>query len=134
MKKTLKYTPAILTIMAVLFASLFILDAFIVTREKQTEIEELHRDSAVELELIATCIAEPLLRHSFAEVEQFIQQWGLKQSHILQIRAVTPEGFLLTEFRRGDAQPKDTLNLQHDIRFEDRHLLTLHIALDLTPL
>ncbi|MFC1513241.1 PAS domain S-box protein [Thermodesulfobacteriota bacterium] len=134
MKKSLKYTPAILTIMAVLFTCLFILDAFIVASEKQSGEAEVYQNSEVELNLIETCLVEPLLRHSFVEVEQFLHQWGAKQERMLQIRATTPEGFLLTEFRRDDIQSQDVLTMHKEIRFEGHHLLSVEITKDLSPL
>ena len=134
MKKSLKHTPAILAFMTVLFLILFVLDVYIVAREKQTMNEEVYQNSRTELNLIEICITEPLLRHSFVEVEQFIKQWGASQERMINIRAVTPNGFLLTEYDRDILHPEDVLKMTKEISFENRKLLTIEITRDLTPL
>ena len=134
MKKSPRYTSAILAFMSILFLFLFVLDVFIVAREKQAMQDEVYQNTAVELNLVEISIAEPLLRQSFAEVEQFINHWGTKQERMIKIQATTPNGFLLTEFSRDNVQSNDVLTMRKKINFKNKHLLTLEITKDLSDM
>ena len=118
--------------MATLLLFLCMLDFVIFDREKTARHAEIEAATGSELELIATFVTEPLLRHDFAVVEQFLLQWGEKQEGVVDLKAITPAGLPLTSYHRN-TPAETTLQLTRVVNFDGQHLLDLEIAKDLTP-
>lgn len=126
----IKYTKAILAFMLTLAIFLVCLDAVIVSRERRTLYAEFNADAENEFTLIETFVTEPLLHEQFTLVEQFIMQWGEKKPDIVQLRAFSPQGLLLAEFKRPNPE-HDTVIFRHSVHFKDKHILDLEITKDL---
>ena len=119
--------------MAALLSVLVLLDTLFITREQDARHAEIAASTQSELELIATFITEPLLRHDFTVVEQFLVQWGKKQADVTSLRAISPAGFPICEFHRP-RPPAPPLRMTWTVTFNGQHLLDLEISKDLTPL
>ena len=117
--------------MAVLFLFLVTVDVLIVSREREAKLDNVREHAERELSLVGTFVTEPMLMHEFAVVEQFILQWGEKDTDVISFKASTPEGTALADFRR----PTDTrhsLTLRKQVTFVGKHLLDLEVVRDLS--
>jgi len=76
-------------------------------------------------------VTEPLLRHEFAMVEQFMIYWGELKKDVITIKAFTPDGKLLAEYN-SPTKAYNILTMRHSVKFVGQHLLDLEIAKDLT--
>ena len=133
MYRPARYTHAALAFMAALLIFLVILDGLIVLWEQETLFDKSQEQTQNELELIGTFVTEPLLRHEFTMVEQFMMQWGELKKDVITIKAFTPDGSLLAEFNRPPIKVANTLTSRHSVKFIGQHLLDLEIVKDLTP-
>jgi signal transduction histidine kinase/ActR/RegA family two-component response regulator len=129
----MKYTKAIVAFMVVLAVFLVCLDAVIVSHERRTHYAEFNEQAQNEFTLIETFVTEPLLQENFTLVEQFMMQWGEKNSDIVELRAFSSHGLLLAEFKRPTPE-NDTVLFRHSVHFQGKHLLDLEITKDLSPI
>jgi signal transduction histidine kinase len=106
------------------------LDAVIVSRERRILYAEFNQQAENEFTLIETFVIEPLLKERFTIVEQFIMQWGEKKTGIINLRAFSPTGLLLAEYKRPTPE-NDTVTFHHSVHFKGKHLLDLEITKDL---
>ena len=132
MTEPIKYTRAILAFMIALALFLVCLDAVIVSRERRILYAEFNAQAQNEFTLIETFVTEPLLQEKFTLVEQFMMQWGEKKTDIVELRAFSPQGLLLAEFKRP-IPANDTVIFRHSVHFRDKHLLDIEITKDLFP-
>ena len=128
----MKYTRAILAFMIALALFLVCLDAVIVSRERRILYAEFNAQAQNEFTLIETFVTEPLLQEKFTIVEQFMMQWGEKKTDIVELRAFSPQGLLLAEFKRP-IPANNTVIFRHSVHFRDKHLLDVEITKDLFP-
>ncbi len=128
-----KYTRTIITYMVVLALFLIGLDALIVSREKAAHYADFTKQAANEFTIIESFITEPLLQEDFALVDRFMTQWGERKDDVAVLRAFTPKGFLLCQYKREEpAQNKAVFS--HSITFAATPLLDIEITKDLSPL
>jgi putative nucleotidyltransferase with HDIG domain len=125
------YNRVIIALVAVMLASLALIDSAIMRQQRQSILREATERAVMELEQAATFMTEPLLKYQFANIEEFIQQWSENNHEVLDFRAVTPAGHLLTHFQRP-AATNHRLTLEKRIDFGGRHLLTLQLEKDLS--
>ncbi|HIJ77879.1 MAG: ATP-binding protein [Desulfobulbaceae bacterium] len=118
----------------VLIIFLVSLDIVIVSRERSSLYFEADQQSQNELSLIGTFVTEPMLRHEFATVEQFMLQWGDKNPNVVRIRALSPAGLLFAEYQSHPQRADEFLTAKRSIYFADQHLLDLELTKDLSPL
>ncbi|MFH7319311.1 HD domain-containing phosphohydrolase [Desulfurivibrio sp. D14AmB] len=123
------YNRVIIALVALMLASLTIIDLVVLKQQRQSLLRNTEAQAAVELEQAATFMTEPLLRYRFADIEQFIHQWGINNIEVVRFEAITPQGHLLTEFKRPTTSPHRLL-LERNIEFTGRHLLTLRLEKD----
>jgi signal transduction histidine kinase/CheY-like chemotaxis protein len=133
MPRPVRYTRAALAFMATLLIFLVILDFFVLSWEQKELQDKLKNQTQNELELIGTFVTEPLLRHEFTMVEQFMMQWGELKKDVITIKAFTPDGSLLAEYNRPPIKVASTLTSHHSVKFIGQHLLDLEIVKDLSP-
>ena len=117
--------------MAVLFLFLVTVDVLIVSREREAKLDNVREHTERELSLVGTFVTEPMLMHEFAVVEQFILQWGEKDTDVISFKASTPEGTALADFHRP-ADTRHSLTLRKQVNFVGKHLLDLEIVRDLS--
>jgi hypothetical protein len=123
------YNRVIIALVAVMLASLALIDYGITQQQRRSIMAELDERAAVELEQAATFMTEPLLRYRFSDIELFIQQWSANNTEVIRFAALTPQGQLLTVFQRPPASPH-ILAREKRIEFDGRHLLTLVMEKD----
>jgi len=132
MPRPARYTRAALAFMAALLIFLVILDGLIVLWEQETLYDKSQEQAQNELELIGTFVTEPLLRHEFTMVEQFMIYWGELKKDVITIKAFTPDGKLLAEYN-SPTKADNILTMRHSVKFVGQHLLDLEIVKDQTP-
>lgn len=123
------YNRVIAALIAVMLFSLTVIDLTILHQQRQSLMEEVRERAAVELEQAATFMVEPLHKFQFADIEQFIQQWSQNNPEVVNFRAVTPTGHLLTRFQRPPVSPH-SFTLEKQIVLQGEHLLTLILEKD----
>jgi|GEM_PF-5190130 len=123
------YSRVIIALVALMLASLTLIDLMVLKQQRQNLLRNIKVQAAVELEQAATFMTEPLLRYRFADIEQFIHQWGINNIEVVHFEAITPQGHLLTEFKRPVTSPH-RLRLEKAIEVTGRHLLTLGLEKD----
>ena len=129
---SLKYTRAALAFMAILLVFLLILDNLIYSWERKVLFEEYHNQSQNELELIGTFVTEPILRHDFTIVEQFMIHWGELKKDVISLKAFTPDGSLLAEYNNSINNTRSFTKF-YPVIFLGQHLLDLELTKDLSP-
>jgi len=129
----LGYKRATVAFMGVILISLAVVDFQILSDQRRTAmtIEAAHAEA--ELELTATFITEPLLRYEFSDIEQFVLQWGDKNSDIFEFRAVSPTGHTLAKYRRP-SPPTHPSEYTRKVAFQEQHLLDLIMVKDLAEM
>ena len=130
--RPVRYKRAALAFLAVLLIFLVILDSLIYFWEQEVLFEDSYNGAQNELELIGTFVTEPLLRHEFTMVEQFMVQWGELKKDVVSLKAITPNGLLLAEFSRPSKSSK-TFTKSLSVKFSGQHLLDVEIIKDLAP-
>ena len=130
--RPVRYTRAALAFMVVLLIFLITMDFFILSWEQKELQSKFKNQTQNELELIGTFVTEPLLRHEFTMVEQFMIYWGELKKDVITIKAFTPDGKLLAEYN-SPTTADNILTIRHSVEFVGQHLLDLEIVKDLTP-
>ena len=99
---------------------------------KKCSLKHSYNETQNELELIGTFVTEPLLRHEFTIVEQFMIHWGELKKDVISLKAITPKGLLLAEYNRPSKSSK-SFSKSFSVKFSGQHLLDVEIIKDLTP-
>ncbi|MDZ7641516.1 MAG: HD domain-containing protein [Desulfurivibrio sp.] len=123
------YNRVIVALVVVVLASLILINYLILTQQRQYLMQEVRQLATVELAQAATFMTEPLLRYRFADIEQFIHQWGANNHQVVRFEAITPDGHQLTSFQRPITSPH-RLVLEKRVAYGGRHLLTLRLEKD----
>ncbi len=132
MAGSIKYTRAIIAFATAFAVLLICMDIALVSKEREKRYAEFNDLAKNELFLIGTFVTEPLLEQQFALVEQFVLQWGETKSDLIEIKASSPQGFTLAQFRKS-ASENNIATFRHPVNFMGQHLLDLEITKDLSP-
>jgi PAS domain S-box-containing protein len=124
------YKRPIFAFMGVILITLAVVDFQVLSDQRRAAMESEAAHAEAELDLVATFITEPILRYEFSEIEQFVMQWGEKNSDIFAFRVISPTGHILTEYRR-DSPAIYPSELSRKVVFEGQHLLDLLMTKDL---
>ena len=127
MTRPVKHTRAAFAFMAVLFLLLVILDSLVFLWEREVLMENSYNETQNELELIGTFLTEPLVMHEFTMVEQFMIHWGEIKKDVVSLRAFSPDGSLLAEYKNPSKSAK-TFIKNHSVDFFEQHLLDLELS------
>ena len=124
------YRRAVFAFMVVILLTLAIVDFQILSDQRRTAMESATAHADAEMELVATFITEPILRYEFSEIEQFVLQWGEKNSDIFEFKVISPTGHILATYRRPSpaAYPGEHIR---KVVFQGRHLLEIRMIKDL---
>jgi two-component sensor histidine kinase len=124
-----KYSYALLWFIGLLLIFLIITDVLIVSNQRKELLEHADKYFADELNGIATAVKEPLLRHQYGEVEQFILLWGKEHNEIIEITAVMPNGFELAKYR-STTPPVNPTSHEKQVKYAGIDLVNLQIVHD----
>ena len=132
MVSSIRYTKAIIAFIIVFAGFLVCINLFFVSEERKKLNADFNSRVQNELYLIGTFVTEPLLEQQFAVVEQFVLQWGDKTPDIIEIKALSPNGFQLAHFKRS-VPHNNTATFLDSVDFMGQRLLDLEIVKDLSP-
>ncbi len=127
---SIKYTRAILSFTGALIIFLIVMDINIVSRQRKILLDEEYKKAQSEIELAGTFVSEPLLRHEFGIVEEFLMLWSKKREDILELKAVTPNNMILAEYKRS-VPSEQSFQIQYRVEHEGSYLMSLYIVKDL---
>ena len=126
------YKLPLLLFLSILIIFLVVVNLFLVTRQHELLFENARNELSNEMELISIFVREPLLRHDYDEVEQFLFQWEEEHDEILSIKAAMPNGFVLVQSNKFE-DGKHSYKLEKQVEYLNRHLITIEIVKDFTP-
>lgn len=125
-----RYRRAVLSFIAVLLVFFGIVVIVIVSHERDM-FDEAQKNARSELELMGTFVRDAVLRHDYAEVEQFLTQWGKEHEDIAELTAVAPNNFVIVRYRRP-APTGHLFRFEQRVSYAGRYLATLEMMKDLS--
>lgn len=125
-----RYRRAFTTLFFVMLLFLVVGDFLLLSKERALFIAEEKTQAGRELKLMGTLVREAILKEDYATAEQLILQWGMENSDVASLGAITPAGFALASYKRAGAA-KRTVAAEHIERFTGRAIVTLRIEKDL---
>jgi signal transduction histidine kinase len=128
---TFKYSRVIAAFAAVLFFFLIAADAVIVSHQRRILSDVQQHNAQNELDLIGTLVREALLKHDYRTVEDFLGQWSKEHDDVLEIRAVTPNRFVLAEYKKP-LSTRYPVHIERDVIYEGQNLISLELIKDFT--
>jgi len=127
----LKYSRPILWFVAVLLLFLIAVDAVIVSQQRKLLTNIRQNDVRNELDIMGALVHEALLKHDYGTVENFLVQWGKEHKDVLEIRAITPNNFVLAEYK-SSLPVVHSFRIEHRVSYEGEYLITLELVKDFT--
>lgn len=125
-----RYLRTVLLFIAALFVFFLLLDIQFVSKQRNMFMVEERKQVEAELGMVATFVTEPLLRHEFSKIEEFLNIWCRKNPDVLEFRAITPNGFSLVDYSHSTTSDY-VLESKREVLYENNTLLTLEVAKDL---
>jgi signal transduction histidine kinase/CheY-like chemotaxis protein len=92
---------------------------------------EDQRQAALELTLISEFIEDSLIRNDYAEIRDFLENWGKTKANVLKLKATFKNGFVLHDYEHITADSQMGVSLEKVIHFGDNKLI-LEITRDAT--
>jgi PAS domain S-box-containing protein len=126
----LGYRRAFLTFIAILLVFFVIVVTVIKAHEKDM-LDEAHKNASRELELISNFARDAILRDDYAAIEEFLKRWGDEHQEVAELKAVTPNKFVLAHFKR-DIFHDHSLLFRITVEHDQRELLTIEMTKDLS--
>ena len=124
-----KYGRPVLWFASVLLIFLVSVDTIIVSHQRGLLMDIRQNDVRNELNIMGSFVREALLKRDYGTVENFLVQWGKDHQDVLEIKAVTPNNFVLAEYR--SPLPREHFyRAQQDVSHEGEHLITLEFIKD----
>ncbi|HBH62126.1 MAG TPA: hypothetical protein DDX85_10405 [Nitrospiraceae bacterium] len=124
-----QYTRTIVSFMAILLVFLIVADMFIVSNQREQLFKEVQNHMQFELDLIGTFVREPLLKHDYATVEQFLMHWAKEHKDVVDLKAVMPNNFVIAEYSRT-TRSRYVYALQKQVRQGEKDLINLKVVRD----
>lgn len=124
------YRRAFLAFLAILLVFFGIVVVVIIAHEKDM-FAEARKNALRELELIGNFTRDAILRDDFAAIEEFLKYWGKEHSEVVELKAVTPNKFVLGHYQRG-VLPDRRSSFSIKVESSGRELLTLEMVRDLS--
>lgn len=125
----ISYKLVIAAMLAVLMLIMGLTNYLLLNQQRRSYLAELENQLHYQLQAAATFMTEPLLKYQLADVEQFMDQWVANHADVLLFEAYSPGGQLISRFARDSDSPY-LLEDTHEVRYQERHLLTLTMHRD----
>jgi PAS domain S-box-containing protein len=124
-----KYKKALLSFMLILLFFLVMSNVFIVSNQRQQHLDNIQKQMHTQVDLLGTFSREPLLRHDYAKIEEFLVQWAEEHDQVIEMKAIMPNNFMLVDYHRKKPT-LNTLNSRWQVKYGDRVLMTLTMIMD----
>jgi len=103
--------------------------ALLISNHKRILDHEEMRQSNLELTLISEFIQDSLIRHDYAEIREFLSNWGKTRASVKKLRASFSNGFELLNYSAKDASSRMGVTVTQEIAFGDK-IFKLEITRD----
>jgi len=114
----------------VLLCFQFATASLIAYKQKQRLRTSTYNDSVNELGIMADLSHDALLKSDFASVRALIRRWGEKRRDFLELRVVSPNGFVIAEHRNPNPAPSETYLLKTDVLSEKIKIAAIYLSAD----
>ncbi len=109
-------------LLLVFIVSLTLLMSFIgilmVNNQKKVLSHEENKQAQLEVTLITEFIQDSLIRHDYAEIREFLDNWGGKtRANVLMLNASFNNGFELLSYKSADYSSKAGITITRNIEF-----------------
>lgn len=131
-KLSSSYRRAFILFVLVIVVFMVIADALIISFQRRSLSQEAQDDLKSNMDLVEIFVREPILRHDYSEVEQFLQYWAEDQSDIVEVNAVMPNGYVLVNYVR-DEPAAATYKYEKKMSYFGSDLVTLEVVKDFDP-
>jgi len=115
--------------MAIMLVFLIFSNIVVVSGQRNQLLSEAQHHMQLEMDLVGTFIREPLLKHDYAKVEEFLLHWAEEHDEVVEVRAVMPNNFLLAEYNRK-LPSQHIYALETQVRHGDRDIISLKVVKD----
>lgn len=126
-----KYGFAITSLVVVVLLFLLIADFAAISSLRKLLESEAYRNAEEEISLVEASIKEPILRRDYAMVEQFLMEWSKQHHHIVGVKAIAPNGFILFDYSRK-LTSAHTFQVKRYVKYGGTTLSILEAAYDLS--
>lgn len=127
-----KYKRPLVSFMAILLLFLIVADVLIVSGQRRQMQSELKKHWRLELDMKGIFITEYLLKHEYANVENFLIVSAKENPYVVEFTAVTPDNFVLAHYKR-EKPSADTFILEKQIQYGGEVLLNIKVVKDFEP-
>jgi len=86
--------------------------------------------SRMELELMGAAALESMLKRDYITVGRFVERWGREHEDVVSLKAITPNGFVLAEYKRKGAIVDRVFELERKVSHEGKELVILRLVGD----
>lgn len=93
-----KHRRSLIIFIATLLVFLLVFGTIIFSQQRDVTLNALEQHTRQEVMLLGELTSAALTRGNYAEVEQALSAWGQFNTHILQAKLTTENGFLLAEY------------------------------------
>ncbi len=131
--KKVSYRRAVGALLIVMVGFLIFADSLIVSYQRALLTEEAIQHTRHELQLIGTLCREAFLKRDYITVRSFLTQFASEQGEIRVLKAVTPEHFVLADYR-DKRQAIVPLLIKQEVTIEGKPLILLEMDKDLVSI
>jgi PAS domain S-box-containing protein len=117
----------------ILLIFFIIAGSFIVSHQRNLLLNNEEHHAARELDLIGGFVQESFLKKDFANVNTFLNNWVQKRPHIIEMHAISKNGFTFFNYR-SDVIARDTFSIEKKISFPPDNEIQLLVKHDLMPI
>lgn len=126
-----KYGFAVTSLIAVVLLFLLVADFAAISALRKLLESEVYRNAEEEISLVESSIKEPILRRDYAMVEQFLTEWSKQHPHVVGVKAIAPNEFLLFDYSRK-LPSAHTFQIKHYVKYGGTTLSRLEAVYDLS--
>ena len=109
---------------------LFLADFLVITTQRQHLLENFNDHSKHEAILLGNAIKESLLKNDYANVERFINEWGVGYNEIIEISVQTKNGFQLVSYERPEIISAHILPIELAFSYGEDKTFTISMIKD----
>lgn len=95
--------------------------AFVFNHQKMLEHEEA-RQVDLEMKLVSEFITDSLIRHDYAEIREFLDNWSQTRVSVRRLKAQFENGFVLVDYNSGASFERMGTTVTRDLKFGNTYL------------
>jgi|GEM_PF-2831351 len=126
---SVKYSQAVFSLAAILALFLLVTVGAVFLHERnmlRAEKTQFYR----ELDLIGAFLSESMLEDNYDMAEAFLNKWGAEQDDVVVVKATTPDGEVLVNYKRKEPA-EEPFGVKRTVTHQGEELLTIEVVKDL---